>query len=66
MGITIHFAAGLPAYEQWIYMLCPGPDSNRHGLRPRDFKSLASTCFATRALQRRIPASTQSDINPRI
>ena len=29
---------------------CPEPDSNRHGqLRPRDFKSLASTDFATRA-----------------
>ena len=31
---------------------CPGPDSNRHGrLKPRDFKSLASTDFATRALR---------------
>ena len=30
--------------EKW----CPGPESNRHGiLVPRDFKSLASTCFAT-------------------
>src|ERR1051326_6421278 len=31
--------------------LCPGQDSNLHGSRlPRDFKSLASTGFATRAL----------------
>ena len=29
---------------------CPGPESNRHGrYQPRDFKSLASTNFATRA-----------------
>ena len=29
---------------------CPGPESNRHGGNPpRDFKSLASTNFATRA-----------------
>ena len=27
---------------------CPGPESNRHEiLYSRDFKSLASTCFAT-------------------
>jgi hypothetical protein len=32
---------------------CPEPDSNRHGwLKPRDFKSLASTDFATRARER--------------
>ena len=28
---------------------CSGRDSNPHSLRPRDFKSLASTNFATRA-----------------
>ena len=33
---------------------CPEPDSNRHGwLKPRDFKSLASTDFATRARESR-------------
>ena len=32
------------------FRICPEPDSNRHGLLgPRDFKSLASTDFATRA-----------------
>ena len=35
---------------QLIALICPEPDSNRHGwLKPRDFKSLASTDFATRA-----------------
>ena len=34
---------------------CPGPESNRHGrFQPRDFKSLASTNFATRAAMRMI------------
>ncbi|MDF2530233.1 MAG: hypothetical protein K0Q57_1113, partial [Gammaproteobacteria bacterium] len=29
---------------------CPGPESNRHGsFPPKDFKSFASTYFATRA-----------------
>ena len=32
--------------------ICPEPDSNRHELPPRDFKSLASTDFATRAPKR--------------
>jgi hypothetical protein len=30
-------------------MWCPRPDSNRHGIASEDFKSLASTDFATRA-----------------
>ena len=29
---------------------CPGQDSNLHGRRPSDFKSPASTRFATRAV----------------
>ena len=33
-----------------IYKWCPGPESNRHGVwSPQDFKSCASTSFATRA-----------------
>ena len=35
-----------PQHQRW----CPGPESNRHGVwSPRDFKSRASTNFATRA-----------------
>ncbi len=32
---------------------CPEPESNRHDLWSRDFKSLASTCFAIRACRKR-------------
>src|SRR5438067_7487260 len=36
----------MPAGDQQA--MCPGPESNRHGrLRPADFKSAASTSFAT-------------------
>jgi hypothetical protein len=37
--------------ERIVTRNCPGPESNRHGglSLPRDFKSLASTNFATRA-----------------
>ena len=36
----------LAQFKKW----CPGPESNRHGVwSPQDFKSCASTSFATRA-----------------
>ena len=47
-----HYGDGRDWIRRWPMMelTCPGPDSNRHGrLKPRDFKSLASTDFATRA-----------------
>ena len=41
--------------RQVLVVQCPGQDSNLHGDRsPRDFKSLASTDFATRALESNI------------
>ncbi len=47
----------------WIW--CPGPESNRHGvLAPRDFKSLASTCFATWAFSWRL--RPESNRRPRL
>ena len=35
-----------------LFLWCPGPESNRHGfLCPQDFKSCASTNFATWAME---------------